>query len=598
MSKRAKFILLDDQLSGHLRYYENPVDIVTAFTPEALLEALDRLQAYQKAGYYLAGYMSYEVGYVFEPSLSAHVAVDPQDSKHSQDLKTPLLSFGVFKAPSSKRPKRFQRQPSVRLHMRPEWSLAHYEKRAAAALGYIKRGFIYQLNLTFPMSGEYTGEIEPLYEELRRTQPSHFGACLSLDGPEILSLSPELFFRLDGRQITTRPMKGTMKRSQDADGDMEAKFHLKTDPKSQAENLMIVDLLRNDLSRIGEVGSVRVPKLFTIETYPTLHQMTSTITARIHEGTSVKDIWQALFPCGSVTGAPKIMAMKIIRELEAAPRGAYCGSIGYIDPDGSACFSVAIRTLTRHKETRPANKIEYRVGSGLVADSHIQDEYKECLLKAAVLSSKSPELIETMRWGHDVGVLRLDMHLDRLAKSAAALGYAYDEGHIRTALKKAVSGVFSDQKLRLILSADGQVKIHVTPYVKLGGPLRVMMSKHLLSASVQESRYKVSERAFYDGERARLQEQFSIDEVIFLNPSGRVCEGSFTNIFVKAQGGYLTPPLTEGLLPGVLRREMLETGKAKEAVLTPQDLMGERPLYVGNSLRGLMPARMIKPDPS
>jgi len=364
MSHIAPYILLDDQISHELRYYAAPIDIVQAQSVDEVADALKKLKDYHAKGYYLAGYLSYDLGFALETKLGPLMP---------EERNAPLLQFGVFETVSDHAPPGCLYTSTLpNIMLTPHWTEADYTKRFNRVMEYIRAGDVYQINLTFPMTGEYNGTAETLYAAFRHRQKGHYGGIISLgSGPEIISLSPELFFRKDNRDMAMRPMKGTRPRAEGQEADMALLAEMRNDDKSQAENLMIVDLLRNDLSRISETGSVVVPELFALETYPTLHQMTSRVTSRLKPGTEFADIFKSLFPCGSVTGAPKIRAMEIIDELEDTPRGAYCGAMGYIDPDGESCFNVAIRTAILDNKT-----IRYNVGSGLVLDSTPADVLK------------------------------------------------------------------------------------------------------------------------------------------------------------------------------------------------------------------------------
>lgn len=331
---------------------------------------LDAMLNAQDAGHHLAGYAAYELGYFFEPRLAAL----------APELKEPLLQFGVFDAPD-----RFDwdtvPSPGDFTSFSPIWTFEEYETRFDRIIDYIRSGDVYQVNLTFPMVGIWTGDPLGLFAALRSRQPSPYGALVALGADKILSFSPELFLEAKGAAIRTRPMKGTAPRYTSPSEDLRSASDLASSEKNRAENLMIVDLLRNDLSRISEVGSVRVTDLFSIEPYPTLFQMTSGIEAQLRQEIRFPELLRALFPCGSVTGAPKIRAMELIHDLEESPRGAYCGSIGMLSPSGSARFSVAIRTLILND----FGTATYNVGSGLVFDSEVRSEYAECLLKARFL---------------------------------------------------------------------------------------------------------------------------------------------------------------------------------------------------------------------
>ena len=574
------YILLDDQLASTARYYENPLRIIEVFSEHDLPAAFDTVQSELNKGRYIAGFISYEAGYALEPKLTSILP---------KDRTGPLLQLGVFDSWSDKYPEA-PCEAAPQLELIPSWSKDDYLERFEKVIDYIKAGDVYQINLTFPMHSDYAGSALCLYDTLRARQPVHYGGVIALGEQKIVSFSPELFFNKKGPEIDMRPMKGTIKRLPDRAADLAQRESMREDIKSQAENLMIVDLLRNDLSKIALTGSVKVPHLFALETYPTLHQMTSTVTATLSDDVSVKQLFTGLFPCGSVTGAPKLRAMEIIRELETGPRGPYCGAMGYIDPNGDACFNVAIRTAILSN-----NKLRYHVGSGVVLDSDGEAEYDECLLKAKMLAHV-PSLIETFRWSPKDGVIRDALHKSRLTSSAETLGYQLD----LQALEKALNSIQADidQRVRLALSGEGEIELTVTDYQKLSEPVKLSLSRHPLSQAVQETRYKLSARDFYDGERNRLKAISGCDEVVFVNEDGEICEGSFTTVFIKKGDQFLTPALASGLLPGVLREELIETGAVKEAVLFLADLVAADEIFVGNSLRGLMPAEFINFHPS
>ena len=573
------YIFLDDQLTNTQRYYTDPVDILIADDPGDIDDIFAKLTQYHQEGYFIAGYLSYDLGYVFEDALSHCLA---------PKRPTPLLNFGIFKT--------FERQAPTQLlyssqapdlTLTPLWSEAEYSKRFSQVMDYIRAGDVYQINLTFPMTGPYDGPAHTLYAAFRHRQKGRYGGVVHLgNAPDIISLSPELFFRKEDMDMSMRPMKGTRPRSANSQIDEELRLNMRNDVKSQAENLMIVDLLRNDLSRISEPGSVKVPELFALETYETLHQMTSRVVSKLTPDIDMKSIFQNLFPCGSVTGAPKIRAMEIIDDLETTPRGAYCGALGYIDPNGDACFNVGIRTLTLS-----GKRLTYNVGSGLVYDSQAQDEYHECLLKADVLSQPPADIIETCLWTPKDGIVRGKAHKARMMKSAKALGYPFRPAQY-DALIDGIKAKETSQHIRITLSAEGDLNLSQKYFVSLDRP-KIMVSPHKLSKKVQYSKHKISRRNFYDKERERLKALTGIDEVIFLNESGKLCEGSFTSIFIEKDGKLLTPALKTGILPGVLRAELLRSKKARTADLTEDDLLGAKNIYIGNSMRGLMPAALI-----
>jgi para-aminobenzoate synthetase component 1 len=359
----------DHGLDGGATLFHKPVHVISITDPNEVGTAFEVLNQAQEAGYWLAGYVSYELGYVLEPKLRRLLP---------KTRRVPLINFGVFHAPEMARPLsrggRFELQPFA-----PRWSAATYRAAFDRVHGYIGAGDIYQANLTFPMEAKFEGDPIALYGALADRQAVGHGAIVQQNGfPDILSRSPELFFRTNANgRIETRQMKGTQPRSEDAQEDRRRRDWLATDKKNRAENLMIVDLLRNDISRMSKSGSVHVPKLFEIESYATVHQMTSTVAAELQEGVRTSDILKALFPCGSITGAPKLRAMEVLRDLEPWPREIYCGGIGWAAPDGRSEFSVAIRTLMAQ-----AGQMTLNVSGGVVWDSTAPDEYEEALWKA------------------------------------------------------------------------------------------------------------------------------------------------------------------------------------------------------------------------
>ena len=370
-----RYVLFRDDLQARSTLFAEPREVLVARTGTELDHALDRLEEARHDGFWSAGYISYEAGYHLEPALA-----DLTGDK----LETPLLNFGIFDAPLDERdfPDLIRPAPAGEARLgdfAPDWDFATYEDRFDRLHRHLIQGDIYQANLTFPIQARWEGEPLGLFDALTARQPVRYGACVELDGPAIVSRSPELFFRVDEEGfIETHPMKGTAPRREDPAADALEVELLRTSEKTLAENRMIVDLLRNDISRISRTGTLHEPSLFEVETYPTLHQMISRVRARLLPDRSIRDIFSALFPCGSITGAPKISAMRILRELEETPRQAYCGAIGFIAPGGTMRFSVAIRTLSLFEDGRAT----FNVGGGIVLDSDARAEYDEALLKA------------------------------------------------------------------------------------------------------------------------------------------------------------------------------------------------------------------------
>ena len=580
------YVYFEDQLKSRAgedrRLYEHPLDVITADDPGEVAGALDKMRAASAQGYYLAGYFSYELGYCLEPSLQ-HLL--------PKDRKTPLIHFGVF---SSFSRGSLPASNAIISKPKPVWSARNYKVEFNRVKAYIEAGDIYQANLTFPVIGTVQGSAAGVYQSLKQKQPVEYGGIISLGGPQIISISPELFFQKYGDRVSMRPMKGTAPRHKDTNTDLEIARSLSLDPKNRAENLMIVDLLRNDLSRICRAGSVKVDKLFEIESYPSLHTMTSSLSAQLENEMDLEDILAAMFPCGSVTGAPKIRAMEIINELEPRPRNAYCGAIGLIDPNGDMRFNVAIRTMTITKD----GAYSYAVGSGVVYDSQAQDEYDECLLKSAIVQQDF-ELIETLGWHQQTGFMHVDLHLSRLKASAKQLGFICSVDEVTACLHRAVKGKQGPHRVRVRLTRAGDIDCQAFTFkpVAIESQWTLSLSKVRLDEHNPLLAHKTTLRTVYDGEKARLSKLTGCDEAIFLNTKDEVCEGSFTNIYAKIGGTLLTPPLTAGLLPGIGRQVLLSTGEASEQILTVKDILEADDLFVGNSLRGLIPAKLLDPNP-
>ncbi|KZY30361.1 aminodeoxychorismate synthase component I [Roseovarius sp. HI0049] len=372
-------ILLRDDLAGTEMRFATPRDVIRADHPDEIQDALDRMEYTRADGKWCAGYINYEAGYALELKLRDIMP---------EGRRLPLVLMGVFDAPETGSVVTRTAGTATLTDVRPEWSFEDYRPRFEQVHQHLRTGNCYQANLTFPFSACWQGDPTALFEEMTARQPVRYAALVKLDGPIILSRSPEMFFEVDADGwIETHPMKGTIRRGQTPETDAALAETLRRDEKNRAKNLMIVDLLRNDISRICELGTLRVPELFRIESYPTVQQLVSRVRARLAPGTTVSEIFTALFPCGSITGAPKIRAMQILRALERRPRNIYCGAIGFIAPSGQMRFNVAIRTLTLHA----GGEAVFNVGGGILFDSEVRSEYDECLLKARFASGPDPK---------------------------------------------------------------------------------------------------------------------------------------------------------------------------------------------------------------
>ena len=580
----APFVLLDDaRPGGACVLYRDPADIVEATRLDDVAPALERLRGALAGGKYAAGWIGYEAGLGLEPRLASLV-------REGEPL--PLLWFGLFDRIEKIEPAALDTLLGEASGAwigapRPLISPADYAAAHARVQELIAAGDIYQANLSFRADVAVQGSPLAAYARLRRNAGAGWGGIVHDGRNWLLSLSPELFFKSDGAHVEARPMKGTAPRGSDAAEDEAQAQALAADPKQRAENLMIVDLIRNDLSRVAKPGSVVTPTLFAVERYPTVQQMVSAVEADLAPGRDAVDLIRALFPCGSVTGAPKVRAMEVIAEVEADARGPYTGAIGALAPDGGAAFNVAIRTLVM-EEGRDGARIG--LGSAVVADSTVEGEWQECLAKGAFLTMDSPrfDLFETMRFEPDEGIVRLDEHIARLGASAKAFGFAFDRHEIRNEMHAATFRLTAPSRIKLMLGESGAVAIEVTSLPKTPPqPLAVKLAPLPVDPQDFRLRHKTSDRAFYAAARASA----GAFEVIFERPDGLLTEGSFTNLFVPREGILVTPPLSLGLLPGIQRAMLLESGEAVEGELTAADLNGE--FYLANDLRGLMKARLV-----
>jgi para-aminobenzoate synthetase / 4-amino-4-deoxychorismate lyase len=475
-----------------------------------------------------------------------------------------------------------------------------FEAALARIRAYLESGDSYQVNYTYRLYFDAYGSLPGLYARLRRRQPVPYGALISLpDGGAVLSLSPELFLRNQAGTLTTRPMKGTAKAGADAATDARNANALAADAKGRAENLMIVDLLRNDLGRIAKTGEVRVPALFQVERHGDVLQMTSTVTAQLREQSTLHDIFDALYPCGSITGAPKRRTMQIIDELENTPRGLYTGALGWFEPIrearalGDFCLAVPIRTLLLQPENQGVRKGEMGVGAGIVYDSDTRAEYAECQLKAQFLTGLESEfeLFETMH-ATRTGCRHVERHIQRLVTSAAYFGFKHSRQEIRDAIDAACSAMTAGEyRLRLTLRPDGHISTQSAPLVPLASPVRLLLAADPVFSDDLFLRHKTSVRHRYDA-AWRQAEQHGAFDAVFFNQRGEVSEGARSSLFVQLDGNWYTPPLAAGLLPGIMRAVLLADPewKASERSLTLDDLRRAEQIRACNALRGPLPA--------
>lgn len=593
------FVLLDNS-SGRgapSQLFTAPKEIIVAENPEDVRAAFARLESGRAAGLHAAGFFSFELGYVLEPKLAPLMPAE---------RKVPLMWFGLYEAPQLLSETDVDRWLSTHTksgsyqfsNVTRAWTKEEYVARFERVQEKIRAGDIYQLNLTFKARFRLSGSPLTFYRDLRQRQRVAYGGIVDTGEVTVLTASPELFVEMKDRTIETRPMKGTSPRGGTPEADAAVRQMLSSDVKQRAENLMIVDLMRNDIGRISEIGSVHVTDLFTVETYRTLHQMTSGVRATLLEGISLLELWRAIFPPGSVIGAPKIRAQELIAEYETEPRGVYCGAIGSFSPDGQALFNVAIRSPIIFRDGTG----EMGIGSGVVYDSVGAKEYDECLLKMKFLTDppKTFELIETLLWEREKGFWLAARHFERLEASARYFSFKFDEAAARTALDREVATAGREHprlRVRMLLAEDGRVTVTSAP-LPAPGPdavMRYVVSPTRLDSSDAFLFHKTTRRELYDQEWKHYSETEGADEVVYLNERGELAEGSRTNIFVdQGDGILLTPPLPAGLLPGVLRAELIATGRAVERVLMLNDLTSARKAFLGNSVRGLIEARALR----
>ena len=603
----SPFILLDDARpdgASAARLYRDPAAEVVARRPEEVVSALARIEALRAEGYELAGYFAYEAGLALEPRLA------PLADARS-GAAGPLVWFGAFTSHQTiaagdmagwLAEQAVGGQAAIG-PMQPQLSPGGYEQVFAALQDAISAGDIYQANLTFPLSGSWRGDPMALYAALRPASAAGYGGVVFDGSHWLLSLSPELFFALKDGAATVKPMKGTRPRGRDAAEDAGLAAELAASIKDRSENLMILDLMRNDLSRVSQAGSVKVEKPFAVESYPTVHQMVSTVRAQLLPGRGAADMLRALFPCGSITGAPKIRAMELIGQVERDARGPYCGAIGRIDASGpngtgDAAFNVAIRTLRLTPGEGGQGRAVLGVGSAIVADSDGMTEWRECLVKggfvrqsSSQLSAAGFDLIETMSFTPDAGVPLLERHLERITASALELGFAFDRHAVRNAIQALCFEADKPARLRLVVARSGAYSLEIADLpVPLARPAVCAVLRFPIDEGDWRLRHKSSDRGFYEA-GLKAARGAGADEALFLRDDGLLTEGCFTNLFVERDGKLLTPPARLGLLPGVLRASLLAEDRAEEAELRLDDLA--QGFFIGNALRGLIPARLL-----
>lgn len=587
--------------------FTSPLRVLEANDSADLPALFAEIEGETRSSHFAAGFFAYECGHFFEPTTA------PSSRSTAQSRTQPLAWFGIYErsyrfdhssgAFENGEPPGLERMREnnpakqlleiAQIEIAPGLTEQQHSECIKKIHEWIRAGDVYQLNFTFPLRLGIAGSPAALYASLRRRQPVEYGAFVHCKaGRHVLCFSPELFFRIEGqggsRHITAKPMKGTARRGRTTEEDRQVAEWLRNDVKNRSENVMIVDLIRNDLGRLCNYGSVHVESLFEVERFPTLWQMTSTVTGELRRDVGYRNIFRALFPCGSITGAPKVRAMQLLAQIEDELRGIYCGAVGYFSGDRTV-FNVAIRTLDLID-----GHATMGVGGGIVIDSDAKEEFRECQLKAEfVTRAEEPfSLIESMLWQR--GYPFMEFHLDRLEDSAEYFGFACDREAIKTALL-AVAKAFADdqpRKVRLLLGIDGshQIEHEAIPEKsdeQFSVADSVQISPHRTGPDDPFFFHKTTHRAIYAGALQEARESGFVD-VLFLNMRGEVTEGAISNIFIEKDGRWITPPVSCGLLPGIYRRHLLETrADVEERVLYLEDLKSADAIYITNAVRGL-----------
>ena len=537
---------------------------------------LREIEAHTVRGSYAAGFLSYEAAAAMDGALQVH---PPKE--------VPLLWFGIYDrfedfGPPTSSPDAFHMDP-----WNPSVSTRNYRKAIAQIKQYIRHGDTYQVNYTLRLNSMFRGDPWDFFVSLHQAQRSDYSAYIHLGRHHICCVSPELFFSLQSGRITCKPMKGTAKRGYTLAEDRQLEQWLALSTKNRAENVMIVDMIRNDLGRISETGSVRVEKLFSVEKYPTVLQMTSTITSRV--SVPLSEIFRQMFPCASITGAPKVKTMGIIRHLETDARGIYTGTIGYVSPDSRGQFNVAIRTAVIDTQ---AHRAEYGVGSGIVWNSNADSEYKECQTKARVLRHEHVDfdLLETVLWTPDGGFYLLELHLGRLRDSAEYFRFRLSVEHVLEKLRNfALTAQHGRQKVRITLARCGKVTVESSPVISIRGAT-IAIARQPIQQQSPFLYHKTTCRNIYSNLlKEHRSRQANTSDLIAWNETRNITESCIANVVIDYGGQLLTPPVNQGLLPGVFRQSLLQQGIIKEKKIAIDHLLKARATFLVNSVRGWMP---------
>ena len=552
-----------------LRYlFTKPIKELKTRNLDQVEVLLKEVEAYQEKGFYAVGYVSYEAAPAFEKKFAVHPA--PLMGEY-------LLYFTIHEEVETLPFPEDYEAVDLPANWKEEVEAPAYQEAIETIHHHIRQGDTYQVNYTVQLSQELKSDPLAIYNRLVVEQKAHYNAFIQHDDVSILSISPELFFEQDDRLLTTRPMKGTTRRGLTNQTDLQEAAWLEADPKNRAENMMIVDLLRNDMNRISEIGSEQVTRLCQVEQYSTVWQMTSTIESRLRAEVDLVQTFRALFPCGSITGAPKISTMEIIQKTEIAPRGVYCGTIGILLPRGKRIFNVAIRTLQMQ-----GNQAIYGVGGGITWDSKWESEYQETKQKSAVLYRQEPrfELLTTGRI-HQGELTFLEQHLIRLREASRYFAYPFDEPKLLNDLQEELAHVDPslDYRCRIASQKNGSFQLTITELTDLPASyLQAQLTEQKLDLATPFTYFKTSQRDHLSQ---------SDHEQIFHLPDGSLLETTIGNLVLEIGGQLYTPPAHLPLLDGIYRRHLLETQQVEEKLLTLNDLTDADRIYACNALRGL-----------
>ena len=566
--------VIDFRTLGERYTFTKPIKELKTRDLAEVTALLAQVESYQEQGYYVVGYVSYEAAPAFEAKLAVHKA--PLLAEY-------LLYFTVHDSVETSPIPLIYDEVDLPSNWQEVTSAANYEKAIAQIHHHLRQGDTYQVNYTVQLKQDLSANPFAIYNRMVVEQEAGYNAYVEHDEMAVISMSPELFFEQNDRELTTRPMKGTTQRGMTYQEDLEQASWLEQDPKNRSENMMIVDLLRNDMNRISEVGSEHVEHLCQVEQYSTVWQMTSTIKSRLRENVDLVEIFRSLFPCGSITGAPKIATMEIIKNLEPQPRGVYCGTIGLLLPNGRRIFNVAIRTIQLHQ-----GKAIYGVGGGITWDSTWESEYREVHQKAAVLYRKQArfQLISTGKISQKQ-LLFEEQHLERLRKASRYFAYPFDPEILRQKIEAECQTCDANQdyRLRISLSKSGEIEVDRQVLEPLS-PTFCHAQLCFQEANLQQAftYFKTSYRPYLN-----LGEQ----EKIYYNKSGELLETSIGNLVLKISGKLYTPPIRLGILPGIYRQHLLETGQVEEKILTLKDLAQAEATYGCNAVRGLYELQVI-----